>query len=111
MLEHPTDVMSETEIGSTFSVVVPLGKSQPQDIVANPSVGAPITGVRMPVVLLVDDDPAIVDATSMLLESASIEVHSANKGKDAIMLVEGGDLCRCRYIGLSSAGLQGYRID
>ena len=41
-------------------------------------------------VLLVDDDPAIVDATTMLLELAGVHVHSALNGDDALAHIETG---------------------
>ena len=43
-----------------------------------------------PVVLFVDDDPAIVDATTMMLEIAGFNVKTALDGNAAIVLLDGG---------------------
>ncbi len=88
LLEHPLSVSSIPGEGSTFSVEVPLGvQVAPIEAVVPEKV---VRGDRDPVVLFVDDDPAIVDATTMLLESANIEVHTALDGDAALAHLAAG---------------------
>lgn len=89
LLDHSIDVSSVPGEGSTFSVEVPLGDSA----VAYAKDPVPTSASRnsgKPVVLFVDDDPAIVDATTRLLNSAGMRVHSAMNGDDALHLVAAG---------------------
>ncbi|WOJ93732.1 response regulator [Congregibacter variabilis] len=46
--------------------------------------------VNAPTILLIDDDPAIVDATTMLFESIGSKVHSARCGDDAMAQLDAG---------------------
>lgn len=89
LLEHPLKVDSVLGKGSTFTVEVPLGTLQVEPA-EKPSSAAVTPLGREPVVLLVDDDPAIVDATTMLLELAGVQVHSALNGDDALAHIESG---------------------
>jgi len=89
LLDLPIDVKSDPGAGSTFAVHIPAATSipavapeQPEDV-ARP---ANLPGV----VLVVDDDPAIVDATTMLLQSIDIDVHTATTGHEALSLVDSG---------------------
>lgn len=91
LLDHPLEVMSEPGNGSTFSVIVPLGRAMAAAAKSGSTDRASTARKdRAPVVLLVDDDEAIVDSTTMLLESAGITVHSAGNGEDAMALAESG---------------------
>lgn len=88
LLDHPLNVSSAPGDGSIFSVEVPLG-NQLAAIETKESARA-IRGDRNPVVLFVDNDPAIVDATTMLLRSANIEVHTAIDGDAALAHLAAG---------------------
>lgn len=88
LLDHPLSVSSTPGQGSSFSVEVPLGNEvailDPHD----PDKQS--RGDRQPIVLFVDDDPSIVDATTMLLEVAGIQVHTALSGDEAMSHVDAG---------------------
>lgn len=88
LLGHRLDVRSTPGEGSTFSVEVPLGESAG----ARPRKAAPSTELsdRPPVVLLVEDDVSIIDATTLLLEAAGMRVHSALNGEEALARVAAG---------------------
>jgi PAS domain S-box-containing protein len=89
LLEHPLDVSSVIGEGSSFAVTVPLGQPNAQaKPFAAPTAANIYTGE--PVILFVDDDPAIVDAMSMMLEIAGIKVKTALDGKAAIAMLEDG---------------------
>jgi CheY-like chemotaxis protein len=89
LLENPLDVISVIGEGSSFAVTVPIG----EPIAAAKALAAPkAASVHRgdPVILFVDDDPAIVDATTMMLEIAGINVKTALDGQAAIALLDTG---------------------
>ncbi len=90
LLDHSLNVSSVPGEGSTFSVYVPLGTTT----VEQSSKAAPTTarshGNRVPVVLVVDDDRAILEATVLLLELVDIEVHSVFNGDEALLQIAAG---------------------
>ncbi|MFT7654719.1 MAG: PAS domain S-box-containing protein [Limisphaerales bacterium] len=89
LLDNPLEVVSVISEGSTFSVNVPIGR--PIEVVSTvaPPKAASIRD-EQPVILFVDDDPAIVDATTMMLEIAGIKVEAALDGDAAIVLLNEG---------------------
>ncbi len=90
LLDHRLEVSSVSGEGSTFAVYVPLGQPIEQALETPAPVKAPKQIGRKPVVLFVDDDPAIVDATTMLLEVSGFEVYSALNGDEALTHVDNG---------------------
>ena len=90
LLDHPLDVTSVPGEGSTFAVEVPVGRAEVERVQPRAPAKAPARVDREPIVLLVDDDPAIVDATTMLLRSAGVQVHSASSGGDALAQIKAG---------------------
>lgn len=90
LLDHPLDVSSVPGEGSTFTVELPLGTTEVAAPESNTPAKAEPRGNRDPIVLFVDDDPAIVDATTMLLGVSGFQVHSALNGEEALAHIAGG---------------------
>jgi PAS domain S-box-containing protein len=90
LLDHPISVTSIPGSGSTFNIDVPIGTNESTS--EKPSVldRQPKSENCDPIVLLVDDDLAVVDATTMLLGVSGFDVRSALSGKDALALIESG---------------------
>jgi PAS domain S-box-containing protein len=100
LLDHPLDVKSIAGQGSTFSVEVPLGDQATAEIEIRAVPTVPRSSERVPKILLIDDDPSILDATTMLLEASGMVVHSALDGQDALAQVVAGldpDMLVCDY--------------
>ena len=87
LLDHPLGVSSRLGEGSSFTLDLPRGAAM--GAVADPP-PAPARTARDPVVLLVEDDPAIVDATSLVLKFAGISVRAANGHEAALEQIRGG---------------------
>ncbi len=90
LLEHPVKVSSVEGKGSTFSVDIPLSTDVAIVAAAHKQLQATPRGDRVAVVLFIDDDPAVVDATTMMLDSMGLEVHSALNGDDALVHLTNG---------------------
>lgn len=88
LLDHPLHVASEVGIGSRFIVELPRDRSADDAQSTDEEAVEPSLGQA--VVMVVDDDPAIVDATVMLLEVAGVRVHSAESAEDALEQIHQG---------------------
>jgi two-component system, sensor histidine kinase len=88
LLDLELSVTSTVGKGSAFTVGVALGEQQ--DKQARPPISAPRPADRQPVVLLVENDEAVMDATTMLLESAGMRVHWACDGPAALDQISNG---------------------
>ena len=93
ILDHKTHVASTPTEGSTFSIDVPLGKTQsiasekPEsntDALSSSSLNETLT------VLIVDDEPAIVDAMEEVLSIFDINVVTAGHGAEALAHIQEG---------------------
>jgi len=88
ILDHPLAVSSVNGDGTTFTVEVPLGqkieKAEPEKPDVSPR------GNHEIVALFVDDDPAILNAITTLLNLVGIQMHSASSGDEALAHVEAG---------------------
>ncbi|MEO1202626.1 MAG: ATP-binding protein [Pseudomonadota bacterium] len=74
LLDHPIDVESRPGSGSCFSVTLPRSVTNRSDDGAQPGLG----------VMLIDDDRAVIKATSMLLESDGHTVSIASTADEAL---------------------------
>jgi len=100
LLEHPLEVSSKPGEGSTFTVEVPIGTVEVARVESCAAAPASVRGIGIPIVLLIDDDPSIIDATTMLLESTGVRVCSASNGDEALAQVAAGvhpDILVCDY--------------
>lgn len=95
VLGHPITVQSSLGEGSSFSVLVPEG-----DVAAIPV--AKVVGEANDLsdsedvkVLLVDDDPAVLESTALLLETMDMTVSGAANHADALKLIAGGFVPDC----------------
>jgi two-component system, sensor histidine kinase len=85
LLNLRVEVASDVGRGSVFALMLPVGKSQRplrQPYVAPPAAGGAPT--RKPRVLLVEDDPAVRDATRMLLTVEGYRVTAVASLSEAL---------------------------
>jgi|GEM_PF-1961347 len=92
LLEVPIDVASISGEGSTFTISLPLVEADTGDAYnrEDPAGSNTLANDNSVTILFVDDDPAIVDATAMLLETADFEVHTVLDGDEAIAALDAG---------------------
>jgi len=90
LLELPIGAKSVVGFGSTFSVDIPLGDSK--EVIDNKkeTIHFSSSKDKEPTILIVDDDPAIVDAMMELLTAFDVNVITANNGPEALSLLEEG---------------------
>jgi signal transduction histidine kinase len=81
LLDHEIRVRSRPGKGSVFSVAVPRGREQ--DVTAHPTTESvtpfDLTGV---LILVIDSDPAVLQAMETLLHKWNCEVIAASSGED-----------------------------
>jgi len=90
LLDLKLDVESEIGRGSTFALTVPASRERPADAHADAARGgggAPRAEVRVPHVLLVEDDEAVRSATRLLLKVAGYRVTAAASVGEAVARV------------------------
>jgi PAS domain S-box-containing protein len=87
-LGHSLQVRSSVGVGSTFTIRVPQTVAPPRISDAVPPTETAL-GHR-PVVVVVEDDPAISVSTLMLLEAEGFEAHEASAGEQALALLAAG---------------------
>jgi hypothetical protein len=76
LLGHTLDASSKGGHGVTFSIEVPLSRINTDikpSVLKNTSISEQDT-----VILFVDDDPAVLDATTMLLSTYGVKVRRFN---------------------------------
>jgi len=90
ILEHPTIVTSVVGEGSSFRVEVPLSKSQVL-VEEHQEVIQPTSDLNHePTILVVDNEPAIVDAMYELLSMYDMKVVTAGHGAEALAHIQEG---------------------
>lgn len=88
ILEHSIDVSSALGKGSTFVVEVALG--QQFESVERGLLKEVSLSKNQPVVLFVDDNSAVLEATTMFLTIAGVNVYSALAGPEALAHITAG---------------------
>ena len=87
LLGHKIDVRSRLGVGSVFTIEVPLGRS---DAIASPALNSRISqaGKAVPgTVMIIDDDPAVLDMLQQLLAEDGHRTVVAGDGRSALALV------------------------
>ncbi len=79
---------SEVGVGTTFVVAFPLTPEQHEH--SGTSGQQPVLPSNLRI-LAVDDDEMVLATTRLLLESASLDITTANSGQDAVQLIEEND--------------------
>ena len=86
LLDHPLDVQSKPGEGTCFALTVPRG------VAARRAAPAPACEYRpsgrSARVLIIDDDPAVADAVTLLLEVEGHDVTRATCAEDALVAAE-----------------------
>lgn len=91
LLGHRLEVSSLPGQGARFSVIVPQCEGPGMHLTGKkPAADASIGDFADRSILLVDDDPAIIDATKMLLELSGVSVVTAVDGHQALEHMAGG---------------------
>ena len=91
LLGHTVDVQSEVGKGSTFSISVPVVQSDAaKERTSDCDLDESLLSDIKPLVLLVDDDPDVLDSTTMLLNMVGIEVVSGADGNEALKHLDTG---------------------
>ena len=83
LLDHPLSVTSVAGKGSTFSVTVPLA-ANPVAVAVKPVAASHQAVNSTAKILLIDDDPMVIDAAMLLLQEEQFEVYAARDGKAAL---------------------------
>lgn len=87
LLDHPLDFNSKPGEGSSFRIMVPLGKSEKVAHIKTPACDAtkPVDAKK---IALVDDQLAVLNATRRLLQREGHEIISASSTSDIIMQLQ-----------------------
>ena len=83
LMECSLTLRSQAGRGSCFEVAIPLADGQSE--VAEPAAGSPSGALARGLVVVIDDEPAIREATMSLLGGWGYDVIAAGSGDDAIL--------------------------
>jgi CheY-like chemotaxis protein len=70
----------------------------------------PRPALRLPHILLVDDDPRVLSVTSRLLERAGYEVVVASSASAALTVLEQDSAIQCAMVDLGLGGISGFEV-
>jgi PAS domain S-box-containing protein len=82
---------SAPELGTRFDIYLPVEPSPQNDVECIPEPEASVERLREGLILLVDDEPAIRDITSIALEEQGFSTLTASSGEDALEMHENSD--------------------
>ncbi len=87
-LNHQVSLASNIGRGSTFSVLLPLSAEAPQPPVVVPPLRPYATRISGAKILLIENEPAVMDAMIQLLERWGCDVAAATSGAGAVEKVK-----------------------
>ncbi|NVJ91894.1 MAG: PAS-domain containing protein [Methylocystaceae bacterium] len=87
LLNHTLNLRSVVGKGSVFSVWVPLGEKQ-DDITQEKPIEVALSGSDVPLVLVIDDEPDILEGMEQLIRGWKYDVATALSSTDAMSLIE-----------------------
>jgi len=87
LLDHPIELTSTIGKGSRFAVVVPLATALTKSVEAQPSREAKLDPARGKLVVVIDDDPLVLDSTGGLLRSWGCGVVTASSEHSALAVL------------------------
>lgn len=90
ILDHEVKAASVADKGSTFSVEVPLGDSVALENTQSEQVNVHKVKELEPTILMIDDDPTIIDAMSEVMDTFGVSVTTAKNGIDALAHIKSG---------------------
>ena len=91
LLGHKIDVRSRLGAGSVFTIEVPLGAQIADALVPGPS-AAPVSASPRGMILIVDDDPAVLEMLQLLLSEEGHRTVVAADGYAALALIGQGSI-------------------
>ncbi|MCG6904059.1 MAG: PAS-domain containing protein [Rhodobacter sp.] len=88
-LDHPLVLWSEPGVGSCFSLNVPIDFSDaPAESEMNPGAGAAGKSLAGMLVMLVENDPAVAQAITIMIESHGAEVIAFGNAEEALEIIQ-----------------------
>jgi signal transduction histidine kinase len=87
-LNHQVSLASNIGRGSTFSVLLPLSAEAPPPLVMAPPLRAYATRISGAKILLIENEPAVMEAMIQLLERWGCDVAAATSGAGAVEKVK-----------------------
>jgi signal transduction histidine kinase len=87
LLDHPIELTSTIGKGSRFAVVVPLATALTKSVEAQPSREAKLDPARGKLVVVIDDDPLVLDSMGGLLRSWGCGVVTASSEHSALAVL------------------------
>jgi len=90
LLDYKLNVSSTPDVGSVFSVEVPLGNQSVLEQSQSGISQTPFNDEQALIVLLVDDDEFVANTTARLLQLFNMEVHAVYDGDQAMSKITNG---------------------
>ena len=87
VLDHKLDLRSRENEGSTFAITVPLARIQAMKTKLMRPVAETIRPLGQWKLLVIDNEPAILDAMRLLLEGWGLQVVTASNAADAVDII------------------------